>query len=218
MARGAAPAARMKRIRLLVCDVDGVLTDGAVILDEDGRETKRFSVLDGTGFALAASVGLRAAFLSGRKSRVVAHRARECGIRWVAQGVASGGKADAFARLCRQAGVGEAEAAYVGDDLIDLPVFSRAGLAVAVADAVPEARRSAHWVTRASGGRGAVREIIERILRAQGLWRPAIRRYLGLGETAGRGSGRGEAPDPDGKRNQSHRRLRRGPASPEGQG
>jgi len=171
--------AQLKRIRLLVCDVDGVLTDGAIIQNDDGREIKSFSVLDGTGFALGALVGLRGAFLSGRRSRVVTHRARECQIDLVAQGVASGGKAETFVRLCRQAGVTPGEAAYVGDDLIDLPVFEQAGWAVAVANAVPEVRRRAHFVTRTPGGRGAVREVIERLLRAQGRWHLAVQRYLG---------------------------------------
>jgi 3-deoxy-D-manno-octulosonate 8-phosphate phosphatase (KDO 8-P phosphatase) len=170
--------ARLRRIRLVVCDVDGVLTDGAILVGPDGGETKIFSVLDGTGFVLGALEGLQAAFLSGRRSAAVTQRARECHIALVAQGIPSGGKADAFARLCRRAGVPERSAAYIGDDLIDLPVFSRAGLAVAVANAVPEVRRAAHWVTRTPGGHGAVREVTERLLRAQGRWQSAVNRYL----------------------------------------
>jgi 3-deoxy-D-manno-octulosonate 8-phosphate phosphatase (KDO 8-P phosphatase) len=170
--------ARMKRIRLLVCDVDGVLTDGGIVLDKNGDELKIFHVLDGTGFVLAALGGLRGAFLSGRRIPAVAHRARECGIDLVAQGVPSGGKGEAFARLCRRAGVSEQEAAYIGDDLIDLPVLARAGLAVAVADAVPEVKRAAQLVTRRAGGRGAAREVVERLLRAQGRWQQAVQRYL----------------------------------------
>jgi len=178
MAGSSTLSARLRRVQLVVCDVDGVLTDGSIVIDELGRELKFFSVLDGTGFALARLGGLRGAFLSGRKSKVVTHRARECQIDWVEQGVPSGGKAEAFTRLCRQAGVAESAAAYLGDDLIDLPVFARAGLAAAVSNAVPEVRRAAHLVTRTPGGRGAARELLERILRAQGKWRQVVSRYL----------------------------------------
>ena len=170
-------ARRLKAIRLIICDVDGVLTDGGIFQDGRGREIKRFSVLDGTGFVLARLGGLRTAFLSGRRSAVVTARARECGVPWVVQG--AGAKAPAFESLCRRARVRPGEALYIGDDLIDLPVFERAGMAVAVSNAVPEVRRAACWVTRAPGGSGAVREVIERVLRAQGRWRRARERYLG---------------------------------------
>ncbi len=170
--------ARLKRIRLLVCDVDGVLTDGSIFVDARGLESKRFSVLDGTALVLARLGGLQTALLSGRRSATVVHRARECRVPWVTQGVAR--KAPAFARLCRRAGVSATGAAYIGDDLIDLPVFARAGLAVAVANAVPEVRRAAHWVTRHAGGRGAVREVVEKILKARGSWDGVVARYLGF--------------------------------------
>jgi 3-deoxy-D-manno-octulosonate 8-phosphate phosphatase (KDO 8-P phosphatase) len=177
MSRSAADlAARCQGVRLLVCDVDGVLTDGTIVLDESGREAKNFSVLDGTALALAHLAGLQVAFLSGRKSGVVTARARECSVRLVCQGVAF--KAPAFRDLCRRARVGERETAYIGDDLIDLPVFRLTGLAVAVANAVPEVKRAAHYVTRQSGGRGAVREAVETILRAQGHWDRVLDRYL----------------------------------------
>lgn len=173
---GKALAARLRGIRLLVCDVDGVLTDGGIVLDEFGREAKTFSVLDGTALVLARLANLQTAFLSGRKSGVVTLRARECRVPWVVQGVDL--KAPAFRSLCRRARVTEAQTAYLGDDLIDLPVFELAGAAIAVANAVPEVKRAAHYVTQAAGGRGAVREAVERILQAQGLWSGVMDRYL----------------------------------------
>ncbi len=167
---------RLRRVALLVCDVDGVLTDGTIWVDAHGGEGKGFSVLDGTALVLARLAGLQAAFLTGRRSAVVRRRARECRVSLVAEGATD--KGAAFSRLCRRAGVSEREAAFVGDDLIDLPAFTRAGLAIAVPNAVAEVRRRAHWVTRTPGGRGAVREIVERLLRAQGRWAPVVRRYL----------------------------------------
>ena len=168
--------ARLRRVRLVVCDVDGVLTDGTITLTARSGEGKNFSVLDGTGFALAGLAGLPCALLSGRRSAVVMERARECGVSLVVQGVSE--KAPAFAALCRRVGVAEQETAYLGDDLIDLPVFDQAGLAIAPADARPEVRAQAHWVLRAPGGRGAVREAIEGILRAQDVWDRVLARYL----------------------------------------
>lgn len=169
-------ARRLRRVKLLVCDVDGVLTDGTIWVDDRGREWKGFSALDGTALVLARLAGLQAAFLTGRRSAVVRRRARECRVNLVTEAAAR--KGPAFSRLCRRAGVTEREAAFVGDDLIDLPVFARAGLAIAVPNAVADVRRRAHWVTRAPGGRGAVREVVERLLRAQGRWATVVRRYL----------------------------------------
>ncbi|NTV53088.1 MAG: HAD hydrolase family protein, partial [Candidatus Firestonebacteria bacterium] len=126
---------RIKKIKFLVCDVDGVLTDGGILMGAQG-ELKSFSVLDGTGLVLARLAGMQSAFLSGRTSPVNKLRARECRVPWVMQGVAE--KAPAFERLCRLAGVEPVEAAFVGDDLIDLPVFKKAGVAIAVANARPE--------------------------------------------------------------------------------
>jgi 3-deoxy-D-manno-octulosonate 8-phosphate phosphatase (KDO 8-P phosphatase) len=169
-------SARLKKIKLLVCDVDGVLTDGGIWLNGTGGESKCFSVLDGTGLVLARLAGIQSAFLSGRSSTVITVRARECNVPWVIQGVAE--KVPAFERICRLAGVDAAAAAFVGDDLIDLPVFKQAGVAIAVANAVPEVKRAADWVTRTRGGQGAVREIVERLLKAQGLYARAVTRYL----------------------------------------
>jgi len=173
----AALTARLQGIRLLVCDVDGVLTDGGIFLDNLGHESKRFSVHDGLGLAMARLSGLQVAFLSARESKVVNHRAQECGVALVMQGRKE--KAPAFAELCLQAGVSAAASLYMGDDLLDLPVFVKAGLAVAVANAVPEVKRAAHYVTRLPGGHGAVREIVERILRVQGTWSKVSAQIIG---------------------------------------
>jgi 3-deoxy-D-manno-octulosonate 8-phosphate phosphatase (KDO 8-P phosphatase) len=167
--------ARLKKIKFLVCDVDGVLTDGSILLGPWG-ESKRFSVLDGTGLVLARLAGLQTAFLSGRKSPVNKQRAKECQVSWLIQGVAA--KLPAFERLCRLAGVEPEAAAFVGDDLIDLPVLAKAGVAVAVANALPEVKRAADWVTGACGGQGAVREVVDRLLQAQGLYAKTVERYL----------------------------------------
>jgi len=167
---------RILGVRLIVCDVDGVLTDGRILVDDAGRETKQFSVLDGTGFALARTAGIRTAILSGRSSRAVAHRARECRIDWVLQGVHL--KRAALEKLCRSHKIELDQTAYVGDDLIDLPVFEAVGLAVAVANAVPEAKAAAHLVTAARGGSGALREVVERILRGQERWSQTVEDYL----------------------------------------
>lgn len=173
---------RLRAVQMLVCDVDGVLTDGRLGLDNRGTESKWFSSQDGLGLSLARDAGLVTAFLTARRSRVVQLRARECRISWVVQGCRE--KAGGFASLCRRAGIKPGRAAYLGDDLIDLPVFPLAGLALAVANAVPEVKAAAHWVTRASGGAGAVRETIEKILKAQGRWDGLVARFLGSHETA----------------------------------
>lgn len=167
---------KLKSIRLLVCDVDGVLTDGTIILDSSGHEAKFFSVQDGTGLALARLGGLQTAFLSGRKSAVITVRARECNVAWVRQGVAE--KVPAFEQICQQAGVAMSEAAFMGDDLIDLPVFAKVGVAIAVANAIPEIKQAADWVTRKPGGQGAVREVVEQLLKVQGNYAQVVTRYL----------------------------------------
>ncbi len=167
---------KLKAIKLLVCDVDGVLTDGTIVLDSVGHEAKFFSVLDGTGLALARLGGIQSAFLSGRSSGVITARARECNVPWVIQGVQE--KLPAFERICHQAGVSPSAAAFVGDDLIDLPVFKKAGVAIAVANAVPDVKRAAAWVTKTRGGQGAIREIVERLLKVQGQYTRVVNRYL----------------------------------------
>jgi YrbI family 3-deoxy-D-manno-octulosonate 8-phosphate phosphatase len=176
------PAGRSRRIKLLVCDVDGVLTDGGIFLDNAGMEAKRFSVLDGAGCALARHGGLAIAWITARSSELVALRAKECRVAWLKQGRQN--KWPALEEICRESGIPPEATAFVGDDLVDLPVLQRVGLAIAVANAVPEVKRAAHAVTRRSGGHGAVREAIETLLKHQGRWRSAVVGFLGSHEAA----------------------------------
>jgi 3-deoxy-D-manno-octulosonate 8-phosphate phosphatase (KDO 8-P phosphatase) len=161
-------AARCRPIELLVVDVDGVLTDGVIALDDHGVETKHFYVRDGSALNLWQKAGRRAAILSGRRAAAVDHRAAELGITTVIQGVTE--KAAPFARLIAAFGLDAQQVCYMGDDLADLPVLAAAGLAACPADAAPEVRAAAHLVAGAPGGRGAVREVVEVILRHQGAW------------------------------------------------
>jgi 3-deoxy-D-manno-octulosonate 8-phosphate phosphatase (KDO 8-P phosphatase) len=169
--------ARAKKIRVLLMDVDGVLTDGRVWLlsrrDGTASEIKGFSAYDGAGLKLARAAGLRTGWITGRESSAVSQRARECEVEFVYQHQAT--KLGAFEEILRTTGAGADEVAYVGDDLPDLPLLEHVGLAVAVANAVPELKRAAHYVTARSGGEGAVREVIELIVRAQGKWEKASR-------------------------------------------
>jgi 3-deoxy-D-manno-octulosonate 8-phosphate phosphatase (KDO 8-P phosphatase) len=167
---------RCERIDLLVLDVDGVLTDGRIIYGDSGVEVKAFHVRDGSGLKLWQLEGKRAAVITGRTSSVVEARAAELGIAPVIQGAAD--KLAGFRTLLQLVPAAPEAVCYVGDDLPDLPVMRRCGLAVAVADACPEVRAHAHYVTRAPGGRGAVREAVELILRCQGRWQKAVERFL----------------------------------------
>ena len=167
---------RASRIKLLLMDCDGVLTDGRLWLTDDGDEQKSFNTHDGLGLALFHRAGLKSGIITGRSSRAVARRAQELGVEFLCQG--NPDKTAAFEQLLREAGVDENEVAFVGDDLPDIPIMNRAELAVAVADAVAETRSVAHYVTRAKGGRGAVREVIEIILKSQGRWHDLVEDYL----------------------------------------
>jgi 3-deoxy-D-manno-octulosonate 8-phosphate phosphatase (KDO 8-P phosphatase) len=167
---------RASRIKLLLMDCDGVLTDGRLWLLENGDEHKSFNTKDGLGLSLLHRAGLKSGIISGRWSQAVIRRAGDLGMEFVRQGDPH--KIEAFEQVLRQAGVDENEVAFVGDDLTDIPIMQRAELAVAVADAVEEARSVAHYVTRAKGGRGAVREVVEIILKAQGRWAEVTEKYL----------------------------------------
>jgi 3-deoxy-D-manno-octulosonate 8-phosphate phosphatase (KDO 8-P phosphatase) len=169
-------AARAAAIELLVLDVDGVLTDGSVIYADDGAELKRFHVRDGSGLKLWRLAGKRAAIVSGRESVAVERRAAELGVSPVVQG--RDDKLAAFAEVLAATGLRAEQACAIGDDLPDVPVLRRCGLAVAVADACAQAREAAAFVTAAPGGRGAVREAIEWLLKLQGRWDEAVARYL----------------------------------------
>jgi 3-deoxy-D-manno-octulosonate 8-phosphate phosphatase (KDO 8-P phosphatase) len=162
-------AARLRRIRLLVLDVDGVLTDGGLYYGPDGTEWKRFHVHDGLALSRAVAAAFPVAVVSSRRAEAVSRRCVELGLAEVHQGVEN--KLAVYETLRLRHGCADAEIACMGDDLADLPLLRRAGLPVAPADAVPEVRRAARWVSRAAGGQGAVREVLEAILRARGLWR-----------------------------------------------
>jgi 3-deoxy-D-manno-octulosonate 8-phosphate phosphatase (KDO 8-P phosphatase) len=167
---------RAARIRLLLMDCDGVLTDGHLWLLENGDEQKSFNVKDGLGLELFHRAGLLTGIITGRTSRAVERRARELGVEFIRQGEPD--KIKVFGELLAQAGVTESEVAFIGDDLSDIPIMQRSEFAVAVADAAEETRSIAHYVTRASGGQGAVREVVEIILKAQGRWSDLVREYL----------------------------------------
>ncbi|HEX3145830.1 MAG TPA: HAD-IIIA family hydrolase [Pyrinomonadaceae bacterium] len=159
---------RARRIKLLLMDCDGVLTDGRIWLIEDDDEQKGFHVRDGQGISLIHRAGLRTGIISGRKSTAVERRALDLKITYVHQ--FSKDKIKALDEIIGAAGVSPEECAFVGDDLADIPPMRHVGLAVAVADAVEETKRAAHYVTDMKGGRGAVREVCELILKSQELW------------------------------------------------
>lgn len=168
---------RAKKIRLFLMDIDGTLTDGGVCLislpnDSGIAEMKVFSSLDGLGLKLAHVMGIKTGFITGRKSPAVERRAEENLVDYVYLGQAT--KMAAFEECMLKAEVSADEVAYMGDDLPDMSLAERAGLAVAVANAVPELKAICHYVTRAGGGQGAAREVIELILKAQGRWEEAI--------------------------------------------
>jgi len=167
--------ARAKRIRLILLDVDGVLTDGTVVMHGDGTESKAFHIRDGAAIVWAMQAGVQVGLLSARASAATTQRAAQLGLRIVAQGVAS--KPDEFARIVAESGLDDDAVAYMGDDLLDIAVLQRAGLGGAPADAAGEVRDAAHWVSAREGGRGAVREFIELVLRAQGLWDTIVRDF-----------------------------------------
>lgn len=156
---------RASKIRMLVLDVDGVLTDGKLYFDQDGNETKAFNSRDGLGMKALQKVGIEVAVISGRKSPAVGHRMTQLGIRHVYQGRED--KLDAFLELLGITGLDAQQVCFAGDDWIDLPVLMRAGLAVSVADAEEQVKQQVHWITRRNGGDGAVREICNLILAAQ---------------------------------------------------
>ncbi|MDR3457837.1 MAG: HAD hydrolase family protein [Verrucomicrobiae bacterium] len=169
-------AARLKRIKLFLCDVDGVLTDGSIFIGGE-REFKRFNIRDGLGLVLARRAGLRVGWVSARPSLATKLRADELKIDFLVQQGDAISKTAAIESLLQQERLNWTEVCFVGDDIIDLGPLTRAGLAIAVGDAVPEAKAAAHHVTRAAGGRGAVREAVELILRAQDKWRPFVEKY-----------------------------------------
>jgi YrbI family 3-deoxy-D-manno-octulosonate 8-phosphate phosphatase len=168
-------ANRCRKIELLLSDVDGVLNDGVIILDEKGAEIKQFHIRDGLGIKLWQHAGHRFGLVTGRASQILKVRAAELGIKIVRQGVAD--KWPAVCEILKECSLDAERVAFIGDDLLDLPVLSRVGLALTVADASDDVRRAAHFTTTRPGGRGAVREVIELILKAQNKWEKIVERF-----------------------------------------
>jgi 3-deoxy-D-manno-octulosonate 8-phosphate phosphatase (KDO 8-P phosphatase) len=166
---------RAARIKLLLMDCDGVLTDGRITLTGQSDEQKTFHTRDGHGLVLLHQAGLRSGIISGRTSVALERRARELNITYLHQGAAD--KTKVFEQVLLEALTEETDVAFVGDDLLDIPLMRRAGLSVAVADAGEETRAAAHYVTQLPGGYGAIREVAELILKAQGRWAELTRKY-----------------------------------------
>ncbi len=159
---------RAQQVRVMMLDVDGVLTDGRLLYLPDGREAKTFHVRDGLGIQLMIASGVPVALISGRRSEATARRADELGIQLTYLGIDD--KEEAFQDILQRLDLNESQVAYVGDDLPDLHLMKKVGLSMAVADAASEVRAAAHVVLRTNGGQGAVREACERILKAKGAW------------------------------------------------
>ncbi len=166
---------RLKRIRLLLTDVDGVLTDGRVAKLPDGDELKFFSIYDGLGIRLAQKCGIEIGFVSGRRSRQVAARAAELEVKLVVQGVTD--KVQAFESICRDRGITAEEIGYIGDDLPDIRLLTKVGFSAAPANAVAAVKEAVDYVTSTKGGKGALREVVELILIAQGKWDQVLIEY-----------------------------------------
>lgn len=169
--------AKAAKIKLVVFDVDGVLTDGSLIMGDDGEEYKAFYSKDGLGMKMLRQSGVEIAVITARTSNVVIHRMHSLGIEHIYQGQLD--KLPAFENILKKQGVTAEQAAYVGDDVIDLPVLLRAGLAISVQDAHPLAKQHAHWLTPHNGGRGAARDVCELIMQAQGTLETQFKHYLG---------------------------------------
>ncbi len=170
---GAVELARV--IRMIIFDVDGILTDGSLFYGDDGQEYKAFNSRDGHGIKMLRHAGVEAAILTGRTSHVVSHRARNLGISRIIQG--SDDKLASYQHLLQETGLAPEQTAFMGDDVVDLPVMRRCGLAITVPEASQDVINRAHLVTRATGGRGAAREACEFIMRAQGTWAAQLALY-----------------------------------------
>ena len=167
---------RAARVKVMIFDVDGILTDGSLTYGPDGEVTKTFNVLDGLGIQLLQKTGVQTAIISARKSPIVNARAKDLGINHVWQGFHD--KRIAFAELLAQTGVTAEECGYIGDDVIDMPLLGKVGFAVTVPSGHPEVQYRAHYVTKAPGGCGAVREVCDLVMRAQGTYEQALAPYF----------------------------------------
>ena len=166
---------RARAVRMIVFDIDGVLTDGSLFFGDDGQEYKAFNSRDGHGIKMLRASGVEAGIITGRTSQVVLHRARNLGITRIYQGAED--KLEAFHALLREQGLTPNQIAYMGDDVVDLPVLRRCGMAVTVPDAPAEVKARCHCITQAAAGRGAAREVCEYLLRAQGAWETQLALY-----------------------------------------
>lgn len=167
--------AKIRKVCLLILDVDGVMTDGRIIMDQEGREIKNFDVKDGHGIKVLMRYGIDVILVTGRRSTVVEHRARDLGIGEVHQGVTN--KLETGDTILRSRSMSYEQIAFVGDDIVDIPLLRRVGFSAAVADAAEDVKKCADYVTIKKGGRGAVREICEIILKAKGKWADVAKRY-----------------------------------------
>lgn len=167
---------RLKRIKLLILDIDGVLTDGGIVYNDNAVETKVFNVKDGLGIRLLMDAGIDLCIITGRRSGALHHRCKNLGIDLIFDGIDN--KATIFDLVLDRTGVSDEETAFVGDDLPDIALMKRVGLSIAVADAHQTVLENADMVTSSKGGNGAVREACEAILKAQGLWENILERYL----------------------------------------
>jgi 3-deoxy-D-manno-octulosonate 8-phosphate phosphatase (KDO 8-P phosphatase) len=177
--RTRALAARAKAVRLVLLDVDGVLTDGTVLVHGDGSESKGFHIKDGAAMVWAMAAGLQIGWLSSRPSAATAHRASELGVTLLVQSARP--KIKSYEEILRKHHLTDEQIAFMGDDLVDLGVLRRAGISAAPADAAADVRKRVDLVTRAAGGRGAVRELVEWVLRIQGRWEPLVSGWLNQG-------------------------------------
>lgn len=166
---------RLNKVRMLMLDVDGVLTDGRIVMNDRGEELKFFDVRDGHGIKMLIRYGIDVVFVTGREAPVVEHRARDLGVMEVHQKIWN--KLELLEEILKNRGLSSDQVAFIGDDIVDIPVLKRVGFAVAVRDAQEEVKNVVHYVTKRKGGRGAVREICEMILKVQGYWSDLASRY-----------------------------------------
>ena len=157
-----------KDIKLVILDVDGVMTDGRIVIDDNGVESRNFDIKDGIGVVVLMMSGVEVAIITSKKSGAVRHRAEELKIKRFHEGIKK--KTEPYEEMLKEMGITDAQVAYVGDDLVDLSMMKRVGLPIAVGDAVDDVKKHAAYVTRARGGYGAVREVAEMILKAQDKW------------------------------------------------
>ncbi len=167
---------KARKIRLVIFDIDGVLTTGALFIGDDGQEYKAFNSKDGHGLRMLQDGGVEVAIITGRSSNVVAHRAKDLGITRIYQGKRE--KLPAYEELLKETGLSHEEVAYVGDDVVDLPVMSKVGLAICVQDGHAFVKQHSHWITPANGGCGAGRDVCEMILEAQGKLQNMLQSYI----------------------------------------